>query len=115
MKMFEYTGHPLVDVGIATIVAFAGKNKPQELEETDLDAIADFMAEQYLQNPLRGFLTVAFPNSGFTQPAFFKQPDKQQTYIDRVLYAYRQYEPILDQLGALMIFPVADVPFDVHD
>lgn len=26
--MLKYTGHPLVDVGIATITAFAGKPKP---------------------------------------------------------------------------------------
>ena len=92
--MMEYTGHPFVDAGLATITAFVGKDNPQELEEADLDAIAIYMAEQYVRNPLRGFLTVAFPNSGFTQPAFFKQPDKQQTYIDRVLYAYRGRPPV---------------------
>ncbi len=109
----EYTGHPFVDVGIATIIAFAGKDEPQELEEIDLDAIANFMAEQYIQNPLRGFLTVAFPNSGFTQPAFFKQPDKQQIYIDKVLYAYRQDRPQLDEAGVFMGLPAADISFDV--
>jgi CRISPR-associated protein Cst1 len=95
-------------------VAFAGKNRPDELEEADLGEIAVFMAEQYVKNPLRGFLTVAFPNSGFTQPAFFKQPDKQQTYIDRVLYAYRQDRPTLDESGVFMNLPAADVTFDVY-
>ena len=113
--MLDYTGHPLVDVGIATIVAFAGKNEPQELVEADLDKIANYMAEQYVRNPLRGFLTVAFPNSGFTQPAFFKQPGKQQIYIDRVLYAYRKGRPQLNEQGVFMNLPVADVPFDVSD
>ncbi len=111
----RYTGHPLVDAGIATIVAFAGKNDPQELGEADLDAIANFMAEQYVKNPLRSFLTVAFPNSGFTQPAFFKQPDKQQLYINRVLYAYRQDKPGLDEPDIFMNLPVADISFDVAD
>ncbi len=109
----EYTGHPLIDVGIATIIAFAGKDDIHELQEPDLDAIATFMAEQYIQNPLRGFLTVAFPNSGFTQPAYFQQPDKQQIYIDRVLYAYRQDRPQLDELGVFMGLPAADISFDV--
>lgn len=113
--MFEYTGHPLIDVGIATIVAFAGKDEPQELVEADLDKIAGYMAEQYIRTPLRGFLTVAFPNSGFTQPAFFKQPDKQQIYIDRVLYAYREDTPQLDEPGVFMDLPAADISFDVSD
>ena len=111
----QYTGHPLIDVGIATIVAFAGKRHPDEITETDLEAIADYMAAQYIKNPLRGFLTVAFPNSGFTQPAFFKQPDKQQIYIDRVLYAYRQDRPHLNEQDVFIGLPVADVPFDVYD
>ncbi len=113
--MLEYTGHPLVDVGIATIVAFAGKDEPSELVEADLDKIADYMAKQYIRNPLRGFLTVAFPNSGFTQPAFFNQPDKQQIYIDRVLRAYRQDVPQLEEPGVFMNLPAADISFDVYD
>lgn len=111
--MLNYTGHPLLDVGIATIVAFADKDQPDELVAADLDKIAAFMAEQYVKNPLRGFLTVAFPNSGFTQPAFFSQPDKQQTYIDRVLYAYRQDRPQLAEVDVFMGLPAADVAFDV--
>lgn len=113
--MLEYTGHPLLDVGIATIVAFAGKDRPEELVEADFDKIARFMAEQYIKNPLRGFLTVAFPNSGFTQPAFFSQPEKQQAYIERVLYAYRADNATLEDLGVFMGLPAADIAFDVSD
>lgn len=113
--MLEYTGHPFIDVGIATIVAFAGKDYPEELVEADLDKIAGFMAEQYIKNPLRSFLTVAFPNSGFTQPAFFNQPDKRQIYIDRVLYAYREDRPVLEELDIFLGLPAAAVAFDVSD
>ena len=62
--MLKYTGHPLVDVGIATITAFAGKRKPDELTTTDLDDIADYITREYVQDPLKSFLTVAFPNLG---------------------------------------------------
>jgi CRISPR-associated protein Cst1 len=115
MPVLNYTGHPLVDVGIAAIVAFAGKDNPDELVEADFDKIAAFMAEQYIQNPLRGFLTVAFPNSGFTQPAFFSQPEKQQTYIERVLYAFRADNPTLEAADVFMGLPTADIAFDVYD
>lgn len=87
--MLKYTGHPLLDVGIATIVAFAKKTSPEELNENDLDKIASYMEQNYTKQPLRSFLTVVFPNSGFTQPAFFKSPDKQNAYKERVLRAYQ--------------------------
>lgn len=112
--MLKYTGQPIVDVGIATVVAFADKDTPEELTEADLEAIADYMAENYVKNPLRSYLTVTFPNSGFTQPAFFTQPEKQALYSERVLRAFRSDTPTLDELDAFMGLPAADIPFDVY-
>lgn len=93
--MLQYTGHPLVDVGIATITAFAGKGDPAHLTESDLDPIADYMAEHYIVNPLKSFLTVAFPNSGYVNPAFEKTPHRRTAYAERVLRAYRSDAPRL--------------------
>ncbi len=111
----QYTGHPLVDVGIATIVAFADKDSPDELTEADLEAIADYMAQNYPRNPLRSYLTVAFPNSGFTQPAYFKQPEKQALYAEKVLRAFREDAPVLDDAGVFMGLPSTALSFDVSD
>lgn len=113
--MLEYTGHPIVDVGIATIVAFADKDTPDELEVADLETIAAYMAQNYTRNPLRSYLTVAFPNSGFTQPAFFTQPDKQALYAERVLRSFRPDTPQLVEQDIFMGLPAAAVSFDVSD
>ena len=110
--MLEYTGHPLVDVGIATITAFAGKRKPDELTTTDLDDIADYITREYVQDPLKSFLTVAFPNSGFTQPAYNKTPEKREMYAARVLRNYGDDTPLLDD--EVCVFtgkPAVDVAF----
>lgn len=114
MHPLNYTGHPLVDVGLATITAFANKSSPDQLTEADLEAIADYMENNYTKNPLRSYLTVAFPNSGFTNPAFFKQPDKQEIYKARVLRAFRGNAPRLDTPDVFMGLPVAKVPFDTN-
>lgn len=95
--MLQYTGHPLVDVGIATITAFAEKQHPAELVQSDLEAIVAFMTREYVRQPLRSFLTVVFPNSGFTQPAFFKQPERQLDYAQRVLESYKEDVPTLGE------------------
>lgn len=114
--MLSYTGHPLVDVGIATIVAFAGKREPAELVSGDLDAIADYMERNYPVDPLKSFLTVAFPNSGFTQPAYEKNPDKRRQYARKILRAYASGNAGPE--GELCVFsgkPAAAVAFDIED
>jgi len=111
--MLKYTGHPLVDVGVATITAFAGKYDPAKLTTDDLDKMADYITREYVKQPLRSFLTVAFPNSGFTQPAYNKQPEKRQIYAERVLRAYRADTPTLDVGCVFTGQPAAAVPFDV--
>ena len=111
--MLEYTGHPFVDVGIATITAFARKRDPTQLTEADLDSIAAYMKENYVVNPLKSFLTVAFPNSGFTQPAYNRTPEKRTVYADRVLGAYRADAPRLDTPDVFMGKPASGIPLDV--
>ncbi|MGI5836997.1 MAG: type I-B CRISPR-associated protein Cas8b1/Cst1, partial [Chloroflexota bacterium] len=95
--MIEYSGHPLVDVGIATIAAFVNKRDLSSITEADLDKVADFMAKQYVKDPLVSFLTVAFPNSGFTNPAFSKTPKKRDEYAERVLYGFKSGIPQLNE------------------
>lgn len=112
--MLKYTGHPLVDVGVATITAFAGKTGPTQLSEADLDRVADYITREYTRQPLMSFLTVAFPNSGFTQPAYNQQPEKRQIYAERTLRAYRTGTPTLEITDVFTGAPAVAVPFDVR-
>ncbi len=110
--MLKYTGHPLVDVGIATITAFVAKRRPDELTEADLDEVADYITREYVRDPLKSFLTVAFPNSGFTQPAYNKTPEKRSAYATRVLRNYGDDTPLLDD--EVCVFtgkPAVDIAF----
>jgi CRISPR-associated protein Cst1 len=87
--MLDYTGHPLVDVGIATITAFTDKDNPAELTEADLDQVADYIARNYTQKPLIGFIHGAiFPNSGYTNPGI--KPEKRLDVFGPILYGYRR-------------------------
>jgi len=113
MTQIDYTGHPLLDVGLATLTAFARKRHPRELTESDLRKAAEYMEKHYIAKPLRSFLTVVFPNSGYTQPAFEKQPEKQKIYAQRVLFSFDSFpSPETDPfLGC----PAAAVPYDAYD
>lgn len=88
--MLNYTGHSLVDVGLATITAFAEKDEPGELEEADLEAVADYIARNYTLPPLIGFIHGAvFPNSGYTNPGLKTQEARLERY-GPILYGYRR-------------------------
>ncbi len=86
--MLAYTGHPFYDIGVATVTAFSGKDSPSLVTSSDLAEVAGFIEEQYSRDPLKSFLSVAFPNAWFRQPAFKKQPAKRREYADRILRAY---------------------------
>jgi CRISPR-associated protein Cst1 len=113
--MLNYTGHYLIDIGIAAITAFAGKRNPKELTSRDLDAIADYMIENYIVDPLKSFLTVVFPNSGFTNPAFEKHPEKRKAYAEKVLRAYRPGTPVLDIPCIFTRKPAVGLSLDTRD
>lgn len=92
--MLKITGHPFVDVGAATIAAFVGKRNLTTITAADLKKVAKFLKENYVIDPLKSFLTVAFPNSGFTNPAFEKNPGKRMEYANEVLFAYESKTPL---------------------
>ena len=108
--MFNYVGHPYYDVGIATLAAFAEKTDPQQLTSHDLEKAVDYMTREYVQQPLRSYLTVVFPNSGFTNPAFFKKPDRQQEYARRVLRSYEDM-PVLNEQCVFTGKPAVAIAF----
>lgn len=87
--MLRYTGHPLLDVGVATITAFANKDDPAMVTEEDLELTAAYIEREYSKNPMKSLLTIVFPNSGFTQPAFDKQPEKRIAYARSVLLGWK--------------------------
>src|SRR5207253_9253692 len=93
----KYTGHPFIDVGVATICAFVGKQDPAQLTPKDLEMVADYIEHNYVVEPLKSFLTVAFPNSGFTQPAYEKTPQTRVDYAQMVTRAYQPDSPRTDE------------------
>jgi CRISPR-associated protein Cst1 len=92
--MLRYTGHPLVDIGAATIAALVGKRDLAAITETDLKQVADFIEREYPKDPLKSFLGVAFTtNAWFNQTAFDRQPEKRADYAARLLRGYREETP----------------------
>lgn len=127
--MLRFTGHPLVDVGVATIVAFAGKSRPEDLVEDDLAKVAEYIADLYVSPTLTPYLSSVFTmNAVYTQPSW-KEPQRREKSAELVQcykedggdneaslrchfsgevatrLAYRQHIPMVTGEGILNFFP----------
>jgi hypothetical protein len=43
--LLRWTGQPLVDMGVATLMAFAGRARPEDVAPQDLDRFADYLQD----------------------------------------------------------------------
>lgn len=83
----RWTGHALVDVGIAGVCAFRGRSRPEDITDDDLDAVAAYMEEEYYSGKLLSYLSCVFMNSSFVQPN--ESPAKRAEFVARYLRAHR--------------------------
>ncbi len=92
MHKLHYTGHPLLDVGVATITAFANKENPADLTENDLHTIADYLKKQYDRTVMRSMLSVVFTiNYPFTNSTI--GDEKRAADIESLLYSWKEDVP----------------------
>ncbi len=85
-----WTGHALVDVGIAGICAFAGVDQPEALSLARLDSVAELLEQTYYG---RKELMMPYLSCVFTTNVSFLQtkegPEKRKAFIRRYLRAHR--------------------------
>ena len=88
--MLDWTGHALVDVGIAALCAMTDKGNPDQLTLEDLDAAAGEMEKYYFGGALNSYLTCVFMNSEYVQPGTgAKKDESRKRYADRILRGHR--------------------------
>ena len=99
MAILRYTGHPFIDVGVATITAFADKKYPIEVELHDFTEIALYLKRVYTQPSYKLFqnlISSVFLNAYFSQPK--KTIEQKMAYADEILFAWRDAKPIDDTM-----------------
>lgn len=104
--MFNWTGHPLVDVGIAAVTAYCGCSDPEELTENELTAAANYLERLYTQNrAMRGHADgIVFHNSPYVRGS---DPQARAAYVKRTLYSWQEGVPGLAESCAFCGRPSA--------
>lgn len=85
--LLEWTGHPLVDVGIATLCAMCKQDSPKALTIEDLDRAADEMADYYFSGLMSSYNSCVFTMNAYDNPT--AGPEKKKAYEDKYLRAHR--------------------------
>jgi len=125
----HWTYHPIVDVGIATLIAFAEKDLPEDVTFGDLEKFAEYAERAYFTPALSGYLTVLF-TTNFINPSW--SYERKREYVGRILrsfkanintahqcayckkpsvklptseFAYRDHIPMLTGRGIVNFFP----------
>lgn len=67
--LLKWTGHPLADVGVATLCAMAKKTNPEQLTLDDLDAAGKTIASAYTDSIFVAYLSCVYSmNAPYTNP-----------------------------------------------
>jgi CRISPR-associated protein Cst1 len=111
--MLRYTGHPLIDVGVATITAFSKKRRPQDVTEADLEMVAGYLKDIYCHyKPIQNFISSIFLNSHFVQPA--KPVKAKEEYADQMLFAFRHDQIATEDDVRCTFFPEMSAALYAH-
>ncbi len=81
MPLFNWTGNPWVDAGIAAIIELAEKKYPEEIENTDINKCKNLIQSLYLNKAWQGNLYSVFPNHPITQSFGIKTRNIQAEQI----------------------------------
>jgi CRISPR-associated protein Cst1 len=120
--MLRYTGHPIADIGVATIAAFCEKPDLSSLSQEDLLKVAQFLEREYFSGKLLSYLTCVFPNSAYVQPGaqpgakVKMKPESIDRFKHQVLYAFQE-PPAPEANGLLCVFsgdPACRVVYRQH-
>jgi CRISPR-associated protein Cst1 len=82
----HWTYHPFVDVGVATLTAFAERVSPEDVTLGDLEKFAKYAERAYFTPALSGYLTVLF-TSNFINPSW--SPQRKREYVGQVLRSFK--------------------------
>ena len=94
--LFRFIGHPMIDVGVATLCAAADVDDPRRLTPSAIDAFTQEITDLYLNPAMAGFLGyVVFANARFANPAQLKPEfeDKRRAILSELVNLWKPDAP----------------------
>lgn len=96
-----WTGHPLMDMGVAGLTVFAQKRNPEEVIGADLERFVEWAERAYFTKEMTGWIAVAF-TSNFINPSF--EAVKKREVARNILESFKN--PVILQTLRCSYFPL---------
>lgn len=94
MGNIRYTGHPFVDVGVATITTFAKVKTPEEVTDEHLDNLVQLLLDLYMNRTLARYVGyVVFANIYFANPGLVTNEKYDAPRWEALLAYLNLYKP----------------------
>jgi CRISPR-associated protein Cst1 len=98
----RWTGHPLIDMGVAGLTVFAGKQQPEEVIGSDIQEFVEWGQQAYFTKEVGGWISVAF-TSNFINPSF--GDDKKREVVKAILESHLDQTSLEDAQCAYFGIP----------
>jgi CRISPR-associated protein Cst1 len=85
MPLFNWTGNPWVDTGIAAIQEWNKKQKPEDILKKDIENIAAVLVALYLTDAWKKSLFSVFPNNPITNPSIKNKKKELLEYYENLI------------------------------
>lgn len=85
MNIYDWTGNPFVDAGIAAILAVNEKKAPQTIDLNDIETCINIIQKLYLTEKWKKNLYSVFPNNPITNASVKNSRDVYENFI-RILF-----------------------------
>jgi hypothetical protein len=106
MAVVKFTGHPLADVGVATLCALRGKNNPDALTLKDLDRVADELRNYYFSGLMTSYLSCVFMNAEYVQPGKGKELFDGSEVVPKIFEEYLEWLERDPLLASSLLVPI---------
>ncbi|MBI2653082.1 type I-B CRISPR-associated protein Cas8b1/Cst1 [Candidatus Woesearchaeota archaeon] len=87
-NIFKFTGNPFVDNGVALITVWAGKKKPEDVDDSDLLEITNQISTLYFEVKWKNRIQFIFPNSKITNPSPYLNPENKKKEYTNLLLSF---------------------------
>lgn len=81
----KFTGHPFVDVGVATVLAYSGNSEPAHVTQENLKDFAQYLLD-FVYYKWKGVFSVVFTNNGYLNPTMGQE--KRDRFRKEVFYGF---------------------------
>ena len=93
----RWTGHALIDMGVAAVVLATGNDQPEDVTQTQWETWMDELERDYQEKLLQKPCSILFTLNAFDNPSWSKRPEEREKKIAETFESARKAHAMLPE------------------